>query len=102
MVCLHVKNRGIQSEKLHALPDGRDFLLDEVLALVAEHGLPGVVGDEVPDAALVVDDAVGGELLIGAHHRVRVHPDVGTVLPHGRDAVPSFEVSREHTSVLTV
>ena len=92
---LFVEDRGIEAEKCHALLDGGDFLLDEVLALGGQHGVPGVVGDEIPDPALVVDDAVGGELLVGAHHRVRVHPDVGTVLSHGRDAVSPLELSGE-------
>ena len=60
---------------------------DEPLALLVADDVPGSGADEIPDAALVVDDALGGELVVGAGDGVGIDLQGDTAFPDGRDAL---------------
>ena len=43
---------------------------------------PGVLRDKEAESALVVDYSVRRQFLVGTHYRVRIHAELGPVLPH--------------------
>lgn len=65
--------------------DGRPFVLEKLPLQTGENFAVGVGADEITDSPLVVDDAVGGEFFVAAHHRVRVYSDFGTIFPDRRN-----------------
>ena len=81
----------LQTKQLHPPPDARDLLPDELLTLLFQYCLKGIVCNEVAYAALVVDNTVCSQFLIATHHRVRVYLVVGTQFTYRCDSVTRLQ-----------
>ena len=95
MYILYLQQRRIEPQQLHSLKYLREFIFQKILALCLQHGFQGIRADEISDSASVVDYPVSCQLLVRAHYRVRVDPDVSAVLAHRRDALVRPQRSAE-------
>ena len=83
-------------QQFHFAEDGRPFVLEELPLQTGENFAVGVGADEIADSALVVDDAVGGEFFVAAHHCVRVYSDFGTIFPDRRNPFLALQLFGEY------
>lgn len=65
--------------------DGRPFGLEKLPLQTRENFAVGIGADEIADSPFVVDDAVGGEFFVAAHHCVRVYSDFCAIFPDRRN-----------------
>lgn len=83
-------------QQFHFAEDGRPFVLEELPLKTGENFAVGVGADEIADSPLVVDDAVGGEFFVAAHHCVRVYSDFCAIFPDRRNPFLALQLFGEY------
>ena len=83
------------AQEFHLLDHFGQFLFEELLAHLLEDDVFGLGRDEIADAALVVDDARSGHVLVGAHDGVWVHAELDAVVAHRQDTVVGLQFAAQ-------
>lgn len=89
-------------EQTHVMKELGEGVVHEGLAALFRDALPGSLGHEISHAALLEDDVVAAQLLVGLHCRIGIDLKEGSVVANAGDAGVLLKPAREYLGADTV
>ena len=86
----------VEPKQSHLSEQFGQRLLAENFATALQNLLAGIGRDEIAQSALVVDDALASQMLVGFHGGVRIHFEHHGIFAHARNAVVGLVGSGEN------